>query len=95
MKMSKPSQAMVDALKDAKSADGCRVHESAIIGNVPEEGEEGNRSLSLLVLNGRGELTIFPFISAHEVTEFCTSLQSSSDAVFGDGDMQPQLVLDS
>ncbi len=92
MEMSKPSRAMIDALKNAKSADGCRVHESAIVGNVPEE---GNRSLSLLVLNGRGELTIFPFISAHEVTEFCTSLQSSSDAVFGDGDMQPQLVLDS
>lgn len=94
MEMSKPSKAMIDAIRKTEDVDGSAVRETAIMGVRPDEGESGKASLGLFVLNGRGEVTVFPFASAHAVTEFCTGLKLSSDAVFADGDQQPLLVLD-
>ena len=95
MRMQKTSQKLMDAIRKSDDARGCAVTEMSIFGQEHDPPESGPTSISLATLNGRGDLTITPFLSAREVTEYCAALQAVSDTMFGDGKMQPEVVVEN
>lgn len=95
MEMGKTSNRMIAALRDDKDLEGTIVDHSTILGSGPVGDDEDDRSsVAIVTLNGRSELTMIPFHTPGAVAEFCASLQAASDAIFGDGDMQPEVIVD-
>ena len=95
MRMRKTSQKIIDAIQRADDAGDCTVSETTIFGQEPAPPETGPTSVVLATLNGKGDLTLLPFMNAGEVTEFCAALLATSDTMFGDGKMQPEVVIEN
>lgn len=84
-KMIMTPKTLMKAVCDDADPDGSQVRHTTIMGVKPTEGEDPDAaSVSLLILNGRKELSVLVFNNSRDLDELCAALQVASDTIFGD-----------